>query len=144
MQLEVGAIVEGKVTSITKFGAFIALPENKTGRVHISEIAPVYVKEIRDHLTEGQMVKVRVIGISEDGKISLSIKKAVDQQQPRRRPDIRAGEEPPEWTQKRQDNLSFEDMMNKFKTDSDEKMSDLKRTMESKRGSYQRRGAAKF
>lgn len=141
MQLEVGAIVTGKVTSITKFGAFIALPENKTGMVHISEVAPMYVKEIRDHLTENQEVRIKVIGIAPDGKISLSIKKA---EEPRPQAASRVGGEPPEWSKKKQDNLSFEDMMNKFKTDSDEKISDLKRCMESKRGSYAKKGSARY
>ena len=71
-KLEVGAIFEGKVTGITKFGAFVDLGNGKTGMVHISEVAPVFVKEIRDFVTEGQTVKVKIIGINEDGKISLS------------------------------------------------------------------------
>ena len=74
MELTVGAILEGKVKSITNFGAFIALPENKTGMVHISEVANSYVSDIRTHLTEGQDVKVMVIG-TENGKINLSIKR---------------------------------------------------------------------
>ena len=69
-----GAIVEGKIKSITNFGAFVALPENKTGMVHISEVANSYVSDIRQHLTEGQDVKVVVIG-NENGKINLSIKR---------------------------------------------------------------------
>ena len=74
MELTVGAILEGKVKSITNFGAFVALPENKTGMVHISEVANAYVSDIRQHLTEGQDVKVVVIG-NESGKINLSIKR---------------------------------------------------------------------
>ena len=74
MELTVGAILEGKVKSITNFGAFVALPENKTGMVHISEVANAYVSDIRQHLTEGQDVKVMVIG-NENGKINLSIKR---------------------------------------------------------------------
>lgn len=74
MELTVGAILEGKVKTITNFGAFIALPENKTGMVHISEVANAYVSDIRQHLTEGQQVKVMVIGC-ENGKINLSIKR---------------------------------------------------------------------
>ena len=76
MQLEVGAILEGKVTGITKFGAFVELPDKVTGMVHISEVAATFVKEIRDFVTEGQTVKVKVLSVGEDGKISLSIKKA--------------------------------------------------------------------
>ena len=74
MELTVGATLEGKVKSITNFGAFIALPENKTGLVHISEVANAYVSDIRQHLTEGQDVKVMVIGL-ENGKVNLSIKR---------------------------------------------------------------------
>ncbi len=74
MELTVGTILEGKVKSITNFGAFIALPENKTGMVHISEVANAYVSDIRQHLTEGQDVKVVVIG-TDNGKINLSIKR---------------------------------------------------------------------
>ena len=74
MELTVGTVLEGKIKSITNFGAFVALPENKTGMVHISEVANAYVSDIRAHLTEGQDVKVVVIG-NENGKINLSIKR---------------------------------------------------------------------
>ena len=74
MELTVGAILEGKVKSITNFGAFVSLPENKTGMIHISEVANTYVSDIRQHLTEDQTVKVMVIG-TENGKINLSIKR---------------------------------------------------------------------
>ncbi len=74
MELTVGTVLEGKVKSITNFGAFVTLPENKTGLVHISEVANAYVSDIRQHLTEGQDVKVMVIGC-ENGKINLSIKR---------------------------------------------------------------------
>ena len=75
MDLTVGAIIEGKVKSITNFGAFIALPENKTGMVHISEVANAYVNDIRQYLTEGQDVKVMVIALDPAGKINLSMKR---------------------------------------------------------------------
>lgn len=150
MQLEVGSIVEGKVTGITKFGAFIELPEKQVGMVHISEVAHSYVKEIKDFLTMGQMVKVKVLAIGEDGKISLSVKQASERKpEPRPyrpRPTANAAPSSPrgyEWQPRRSsDSLSFEDMMSKFKQTSDEKLSDLKRTTESKRGSYQRRGGS--
>jgi S1 RNA binding domain protein len=77
MQLEVGKIYEGKVTGITKFGAFVELEKGTTGMVHISEIANTYVSEIKDHITEGETVKVKVLSLGEGGKISLSIKKAL-------------------------------------------------------------------
>ena len=77
MQFEVGSIVEGKVNRITKFGAFVELAPGKTGMVHISEVANSYVNDINDFLQEGQTVKVKVLSISEDGKIALSIKKTL-------------------------------------------------------------------
>ena len=80
MEVEVGKIVEGRVTGITNFGAFIQLPNGRTGLVHISEVALDYVKDIRDHLKADDVVKVKVISIDEKGKISLSIKKAIEQQ----------------------------------------------------------------
>ena len=78
MEFGVGSVLEGKVTGITKFGAFVSLPENKSGLVHISEIAYSYVNDVKDFLKEGQEVKVKVIGIDENGRINLSIKKAMD------------------------------------------------------------------
>ena len=77
MQLEIGKIYNGKVKGIAQYGAFVDIEGGGTGMVHISEIANTYVNEIRDHLTEGQEVKVKVIGINEAGKVSLSIKKAM-------------------------------------------------------------------
>ena len=74
MELTIGAILEGKIKTITNFGAFVSLPENKTGMVHISEVANAYVSDIRQHLTEGQDVKVMVIGL-DNGKVNLSIKR---------------------------------------------------------------------
>ena len=95
MELTVGTILEGKVKSITNFGAFVALPENKTGMVHISEVANAYVSDIRQHLTEGQDVKVVVIG-AENGKINLSIKRLEPKPQRENtgRPNFREGGAP--------------------------------------------------
>ncbi len=76
--LEVGAIVEGKVTGLTAFGAFVSLPDGKSGMVHISEVSNSFVKDIKEFLKEGQDVKVKVVNITDEGKISLSIKKAED------------------------------------------------------------------
>ena len=78
MEFGVGSILEGKVTGITKFGAFVSLPEGRSGLVHISEIAYSYVNEVSDHLQEGQEVKVKVIGIDESNRINLSIKKVTE------------------------------------------------------------------
>lgn len=143
MQLEVGTVFEGKVTGITKFGVFVELPDKKNGMVHISEVAQTYVKEIRDHVTEGQIVKVKVLSIGEDGKVSLSIKKAMDPP-PRKtfsRPAPVTGPGSFEWKPNTNSSGSFEDMMSKFKQTSDEKMSDLKRSLDSKHGGFSpRRG----
>lgn len=89
MEFTVGDIVEGKVKSITNFGAFVSLPEGKTGMVHISEIAHAYVSDIRQHLTEGQDVKVMVLAVDPSGKINLSIKRTLpppERHTPARRP----------------------------------------------------------
>lgn len=125
MQLEVGKIVEGKVNKITKFGAFIDLGENKVGLVHISEVAPTFVKEVGDHIKEGQTVKVKILNLSEDGKIGLSIKQALnDGQEQGQNQQIRNRR-----IRKVDDNnlkaasggkSSFEYLMSKFKTESDE------------------------
>ena len=139
MQIEVGAILEGKVTSITKFGAFVELPENNTGMVHISEVSTGFVKEITDYLQENQIVKVKVIEIDQNGRINLSIKRLLDQpQQSSRRAPARRGNvgwQPKQVVQP----VTFEEMMSKFKADSDDKMSSLRRNVESKRGSGGRR-----
>ena len=112
--------------------------EGKTGMVHISEVAPTFVKEIREYVTENQTVKVKVLSVGEDGKISLSMKKAVETpprapSAPRNAPSGRPGNY--EWQSKRNEPTSFEDMLSKFKQTSDEKMSALKKGMESKRSS---------
>jgi len=77
MDLEVGSILEGKVTGITKFGAFVLLPGGVSGLVHISEIANAYVNDVNDFLKMGDTVKVKVIAINEAGKINLSIKQTL-------------------------------------------------------------------
>ncbi len=141
MQVEVGAVVEGKVTGITKFGAFVDLGEGTTGMVYISEVAATYVKEIRDFLQEGQTVKVKILTVGEDGKISLSIKKAAPPaprapRQPAPSPG-RPGEF--EWKPASRNAGSFEDMMSRFKQTSDEKMSDLKRSLDSKHGGFSKK-----
>ena len=87
MQFSVGDVVEGKITGITSFGVFVDLGEGKTGMVHISEIARTYVSDIKEHVKEGDVVKAKVMTVSEEGKISLSIKRAMDpppKQAPRR------------------------------------------------------------
>lgn len=85
MELTVGTIITGKVTSITKFGAFVALPDGKSGLVHISEVAGTFVSDVHDFLTQGQEVPVKVLSISPEGKISLSVKQAQPPSPPPRR-----------------------------------------------------------
>lgn len=163
MQLENGKIVEGKVTGITKFGAFVDLGEGKIGMVHISEVAPTFVKEITDFLTQGQTVKVKILNIAPDGKISLSVKQALDPAPQEKRPfkprsdgqgrGPRKDSRPPrtggrerEWnhTPRESGSKDFEDMLSKFMARSDEKISDLKRNTDGKRGSFGgRRGGGK-
>ena len=154
MELEVGSVVEGKVKTLTKFGAFVELPDGSTGMVHISEVASTYVKEITDFVSEGQEVKVKVLNIDESGKISLSMKQVpgvAEKPQPRERnfkrrdrgtPNVWNG---PKQTQTDSPNISFEEMMSKWKSSSEEKMADLKRSSDSKHGGgggYGRRGGA--
>ena len=150
--LEVGAIYEGKVTGLTAFGAFVSLPDGKSGMVHISEVSNSFVKDIKDFLKEGQDVKVKVVSISEEGKISLSIKKA--EEAPKKessRPPRKNNDRAPRanvWQgqpkQQSSESMSFEDMMARFKQVSDEKMTDLKRNSDSKHGGgYSRRGSGR-
>lgn len=142
MQLEVGTVFEGKITGITKFGAFVELPEGKTGMVHISEVASTFVKEINDFVKKDQVVKVKVISIGEGGKVALSMKKAEETERQGNRSNAfvkRPGNFDWQSGRKADDADNFEDMMSKFKKASDEKMSDLKKYTESKRGSYSRR-----
>ena len=122
MEFTVGAVLEGKVKTITKFGAFITLPENRTGMVHISEIANTYVSDIRAHLTEGQTVRVKIIGIDEAGKISLSIKRAQEQQRPARTQQA-SQQRASQPRQQRNEPLTFEEKLKQFMSDSDSKIS---------------------
>lgn len=134
MALEVGAVVEGRVTGITKFGAFVALPEGKSGLVHISEVANAFVSDVHDHVQMGQTVKVRVLSISPEGKINLSIKRAQDnpapqareprksappRQEPAPKPNPeRVAADPPSNDQ------AFEDRLKKFMQESDSRIAD--------------------
>jgi S1 RNA binding domain protein len=135
MSIEVGSKLQGKVTGITNFGAFVELPEGSTGLVHISEVADNYVKDINDHLKVGDQIEVKVINVK-DGKIGLSIKKAIDRpERPARpeRPDSkRQRHGKPNDRNSRPEN--FESKMAKFLKDSEDRLSSLKRHTESKRG----------
>ena len=159
MSLEVCSIVEGVVSGITNFGAFISLPENKVGLVHISEVADVYVNDVKDFLKEQDKVKVKVLSIDEKGKIGLSVKQAQEkkpEEQPRReqrqftpRPqrnndNFRQSNGEPLFASRgfsngggrsyNSGNASFEDKLSKFLKDSDDRLTDLNRKTESKRG----------
>ena len=165
MKLEVGKIYEGKVTGITKFGAFVELDKDTTGMVHISEVANTFVNDIREHLTEGQTVKVKVLSVGEDKKISLSIKKALPAPEkkaserrqgahpqgrpaasaPRRRPERSEPQDfsknpPPVYDAgEGSRDAGFEDMLSRFKASSEERISDLKHVMDGKRRNTSRR-----
>ena len=156
MELGVGAIVDGKVTGITKFGAFVALPEGRSGLVHISEIAYSYVNEVSDHLHEGQEVKVKIIGIDQSNRINLSIKQV--EPPPQRAPRQGAGQRqsggggrPPRQGggssrpmgfvhQAPKEPTDFEDRLKQFMQSSDSKLSEL-RYIEKKGGN--RRGGGR-
>lgn len=142
MQLEIGKIYTGKVKGITQYGAFVDIDGGGNGMVHISEIANTFVSEIREHLTEGQDVRVKVIGINEAGKVSLSIKKAIEetgaQEKPiRPSPPKERRNKPNVWEPKKtipQSEMTFEDMMSHFKQSSEERIGDLKRSTDRKNG----------
>ena len=136
MALEVGSIVEGKITGITKFGAFVGLGEGKSGLVHISEIANSFVSDVHEHVQMGQTVKVRVLNISDDGKINLSIKRAQEEvsvapaRENFRRPAAPRPSQPvrpaPERTAADgpSSNTDFEDRLKKFMQESDSRIAD--------------------
>lgn len=130
--------MDGKVKTITKFGAFVTLPGNKTGMVHISEVAHVYVNDIHDFLAEGQDVKVKIIDIDAAGKINLSIKKTQEpparqqaprQQAPRPRPAQSApaqNQSAPRKNPQPKEPASFDEMLKQFMADSDSKISSIR------------------
>jgi len=120
MDVEVGAIVTGKITGITKFGAFVAIAPGKSGLIHISEIASTYVNDIHDYLTEGQEVTVKITGVDQSGRLNLSIRAAAaaPAERPRTQQQPKPSAEAPE--------PAFEDKLKRFMQDSDKKISDLK------------------
>ncbi|MBM7662185.1 S1 RNA binding domain protein [Bacillus mesophilus] len=142
MSIEIGSKVQGKVTGITNFGAFVELPGGSTGLVHISEVADSYVKDVNDHLTVGDQVEVKVIS-EKDGKIALSIKKAIDRPEGKpssysQRPPRQSRDGGPSRDSRSKGNFkpkeSFEDKMSRFLKTSEENLSTLKRSTETKRG----------
>ncbi|CAH2717150.1 MULTISPECIES: S1 domain-containing RNA-binding protein [Neobacillus] len=138
MSIEVGSKLQGKVTGITNFGAFVELPDGSTGLVHISEVADNYVKDINDHLKVGDQVEVKVINVEKDGKIGLSIKKAKDRPEPERKQHSHSHSQRPRQGRANDRNNArpenFETKMAKFLKDSEDRLSSLKRHTESKRG----------
>ncbi|GAA3411733.1 S1 domain-containing RNA-binding protein [Paenibacillus hodogayensis] len=149
MAIEVGTKLEGKVTGITHFGAFVELSAGVTGLVHISEIADNYVKDVNDHLKLEDKVLVKVINVDKDGKIGLSIRQAVDkppgEQQRPERPERGFNRDREDRGGHRNDRggrpfkptanrLTFEDKMSRFLKDSEERISNLKKNTEGKRG----------
>ena len=148
--VSIGDIVEGKIVSIMAFGVFIEWDKKESGLVHISEVSNEYVKDINEHLKKGQIVKAKVIKIDDNGKISLSIKQAMSAEEKKEKQKNEKQERVPvrpadiDWSVK-DDNLSFEDKLSKFKTDSDEAFRILKRSAASKRsGGYSRKGNYSF
>ena len=137
MAVEIGSVYEGAVTGLTKFGAFVKLTDGTVGLVHISEIANEFVNDISEKLTVGDRVKVKVIEISDSGKVSFSIKKAVEEKpKPKKsKPRDNSGKA---WKGTPQQNsnapMSVEDMMARFKAQSDDKISDLKRNTDKRSG----------
>ena len=151
MQVEEGKIITGKVTGITKFGAFVDLGNGLTGMVHISEVSTSYVRDINELIKVGDSVDVKVLHGDKKGKISLSIKQVMQErniensapnpvsERKARTPklpetDLHAQPDEFDWFRPKDSEMSFEDKLNKFKQASDEKMHDIKRNMESKRG----------
>jgi S1 RNA binding domain protein len=124
MDVAAGAIVEGTVVKITNYGAFVELPDGKSGLVHIREIADTYVKDVRDYLKEHEKVKVKVLGVNERGKLDLSVKQALSPEE--RIARVRA-------------KASFEDKLKAFMKESEERLLDLKRNTEAKRGGGKKR-----
>ena len=141
MAIEIGAVVEGEVTGITNFGAFLQLPEGKVGLIHISEVSNVYVKDIHDFLKEHQKVKAKVLSIDVRGKIALSLKQLEEKSETPAKP-VRPKEAPvvEKRAPRQTGSLSFEDKLSKFMKDSDDRLLDLRRNTESKRGG---RGASR-
>ncbi len=125
MSVNVGDIVEGVVTGITKFGAFVLLPTGTTGLVHISEVANTYVKDINDVLKKNDKVKVKVLSVEGSGRVALSIKQTEAPPPPRyQAPKIKKGKP----------DASFEDKISRYLKESDERQHDIKKNTDSKRG----------
>ena len=150
----VGSIVAGKVAKVTNYGAFVDLEGGGSGMIHISEVANTYVKDINDYLQVGEEVTVKVIGINEAGKVSLSIKETMQKGPQPGQGQRREGGKPPRSggyvprsfnrpAQVPSTGDAFEDMLSRYKKSSDDRMSDLKRVIDTRRGSANRRSRSK-
>ena len=137
MPVQVGEIVEGTITDIMEYGVFVKLPEKKSGLVHISEVSREYVKDIHEVVKVGDVVKVKVLSIDDNGKISLSIKKALPRDE--RNTQFKRERQNDFQSKKVQEPMTLDDMLSKFMKDSDERQLDLKRNIEGKRGTSRRR-----
>lgn len=124
MSVDTGSIVEGTVVKITNYGAFVELPDGRSGLVHIREIADTYVKDVHDYLKEQEKVKVKVLGLNDRGKLDLSVKQALS---------------PEERVARVRAKASFEEKMKAFLKESEERLLDLKRNTEAKRGGGKKR-----
>lgn len=131
MSVTVGEVLDGTIADVMEYGAFVKLDSGDNGLVHISEISKNYVKDIHTVVKTSDRVKVKVISINENGKIALSIKKAVEDFKPKYKNNNESF--------KTQEETTLEDMLSKFLKDSDERQLDLKRSIESKRGSSRKR-----
>ena len=131
--VEVGQIVEGTISGITHFGAFVVLPNGRTGLVHISEVADAYVKDIKDYYKENDRVQVKVLSMDPKGKIALSIRQS--QPQSERAPARQSAPRREHHHERRGSQVSsFEDKMQRFMRDSEDRLGDLRRSNDSKRG----------
>ena len=139
MELAVGAIVSGKVTKITKFGAFVALEGGKSGLVHISEVANSFVNDVNDFLQNGQEVQVKVLSVTEEGRINLSIKQAQPRPINNNRPPRTPRPAPTPVQTAPPAEVSFEDKLKQFLSASDSKMSELNRNRDGRRGNRRRK-----
>ncbi|RKD84149.1 S1 RNA binding domain protein [Sinobaca qinghaiensis] len=147
MAIEPGDKVKGRISGITHFGAFVELADGKTGLVHISEVADKYVDNIKDFVNVGDEVTVKVMKVEESGKISLSIRKAVDRPPESRPKPVRPSNARPKDNSRRSGSagsskprpLSFEDKMNNFMKDSEERLSSLRKQTDNKRGKHSRK-----
>lgn len=139
MELAVGAIVSGKVTKITRFGAFVALEGGKSGLVHISEVANSFVNDVSDFLQNGQEVQVKILSVTEEGRINLSIKQAQPRPVINNRPPRTPRPTPTPVQTAPPTEVSFEDKLKQFLSASDSKMSELNRNRDGRRGNRRRK-----